>query len=190
MAIGWIHLAFFLVCQAVYSSGERGKWPSLVLWSTEVGAVFLAMKFIAGKGWLYESSVVRLIFRVWVTFLILSFNVATLNTLTGFQVDWFKLVWCTLASFGFATTAWLFGLRFLIPAFQMYFTGLLMVRYPHWNYLIHGVSWCLALQFVGWSMGQRTSKPKLLAIPREAFPRSNAIEGGIRDENASVLTRA
>ena len=190
MAVGWIHLGFFLICQAVYSSGERGKWPSLVLWSLEVGTVVLAMKWIAGKGWLYESSIVRLVFRIWVTFLILSFNVATLNTLTGFEVDWFKVVWCTLGSFGFATSAWLFGLRFLIPAFQMYFTGLIMVRYPQWNYVIHGISWCVALQFVGWDMTRRCRRPILLELPNSAFSRTIPIETTAREGNASILTSA
>ena len=191
MALGWIHLGFFLVCQAVYTSGERSKWIALSLWTAELAAVFLAMKRIAGKGWLYESSIVRLIARIWVTFLILSFNVASLNTLTGFEIDWFKPVWCTLASFGFATLAWLFGLRFLIPAFQMYFTGLIMVRYPQWNYLIHGVSWCLALQFVGWDISRRRDRSTVPALPRgAAFSRTQPIDGGVREGNPSVLTSA
>lgn len=188
MAIGWIHLGFFLVCQAVYTSGERGKWASLLLWSLELATVFMTMKFVAGKGWLYESSIVRLIFRIWVTFLILSFNTATLNTLTGFQIDWFKPVWCTLASFGFATSAWLFGLRFLIPAFQMYFTGLIMVRYPQWNYLIHGISWCVALQFVGWDITRRRQRSTPRALPNEAYSRTKPIEAAVREDSPSMAT--
>jgi hypothetical protein len=162
MAVGWVHLAFFLVCQAVYAAGVRAEWPSLVLWGAELAAVLLALRLVAGAGWFKASPAVGLILRVWVTFLILSFNVASLNTLTGWSLDWFKPVWCTLASFGFATMAWLFGLRFLVPAFQMYFTGLLMVRYPDWNYLIHGLSWCAALQYVGWDLHRRGTRLQLL----------------------------
>ena len=153
--VGGVHLAFFLICQAVYTAGVRAPWVSLLLWSTEVAAVFGVMRGVAGRHWVRESPAVGLVVRVWVTFLILSFNVASMNTLTGFTVDWFKPVWCTLASFGFATMAWLFGARFLVPAFQMYFTGLLMVRFPEWNYLIHGVSWCAALQGIGWDLTRR-----------------------------------
>ncbi|MFO0911255.1 MAG: hypothetical protein U0794_23440, partial [Isosphaeraceae bacterium] len=141
MAIGWVHLAFFIVCQAVYTAGVRTSLPSLILWSSELGTVLLALRLVAGKDWLRASPAIGLIARIWITFLILSFNVATLNTLTGFSVDWFKLVWCTLSSFGFATMAWLFGLRFLFQAFQMYFTGLLMARFPEWNYVIYALSW-------------------------------------------------
>ena len=158
MAIGGVHLAFFLVCQAVYTAGVRSAWPSLLLWSSEVAAVIVVMRLVAGRHWLREAPAVGLIVRVWVTFLILSFNVVSLNSLTGWTVDWFKPVWCTLASFGFATMAWLFGLRFLVPAFQMYFTGLLMVRFPDWNYLIHGLSWCAALQWLGWDLTRRRAR--------------------------------
>src|SRR5262249_40823817 len=83
--------------------------------------------------------------RLWVTFLILSFNVATLNALTGWESLWFKASWGTLSTFLFATLAWLFTLKFLIPAVMMYFTALLMARYPEWNNLFYGLSWCAAL---------------------------------------------
>ena len=158
MAVGFVHLAFFVVCQACYTAGVRAEWVSVALWGSEVAAVLGVMRAVAGRGWAHESPAVGLILRVWVTFLILSFNAATLNTLTGWSVDWFKLVWCTLSSFGFATMSWLFGTRYLVPAFQMYFTGLLMVRFPQWAYLIHGLSWCAALQYVGLDLARRRAR--------------------------------
>lgn len=158
MAIGWVHLAFFITCQVAYSAGVRASWFSLLLWCSEIASVLLAMRLAAGKDWIRDGPAVGLIVRVWITFLILSFNVASLNTLTGWSVDWFKPVWCTLASFGFATMAWLFGLRFLIPAFLMYFTGLLMVQFPAWNYLIHGITWWATLQALGWDMIRRSER--------------------------------
>jgi hypothetical protein len=170
MAVGWVHLSFFLVCQAAYTAGVRAPWVSLVLWAAELAAVLLALRWVAGKDWIHASPAIGLIVRVWITFLILSLNVATLNSLTGWSVDWFKLVWCTLSSFGFATMAWLFGLRFLIPAFQMYFTGLLMSRYPQWAYVIYASSWCVALQYVGWDLVRR--RARLLAVRRSAEQRA------------------
>ena len=170
MAIGWVHLAFFLICQAVYTIGDRSPTLAMILWVSEVFTIFCVIRKVAGRGWIKESPTVMLVVRIWITFLILSFNVVTLNHLTGWSVDWFKPVWCTLASFGFATMAWLFGYRLLIPAFQMYFTGLLMVRFPAWNYLIHGISWCLALQYPGWDLIRQ--RMRLLAIVEE-----HAVEG-------------
>ncbi len=83
--------------------------------------------------------------RIWATFLILSFNVASLNTLTGWAIDWFKPVWATLSTFGFATTAYVTNLWFFVPAVQMYFTGLAMALFPNDSYLIYGMSWWATL---------------------------------------------
>ena len=109
MAVGWVHLVFFLACQAVYTWGHKSERLTLLLWVLELAAVLVAMRRVAGRDWIRESPGVTLVVRVWVTFLILSFNVASLNHLTGYTIDWFKPAGCTLASFGFATLAWLFG---------------------------------------------------------------------------------
>src|SRR5262245_49136184 len=141
VAVGWVHFVFFLACQAVYFWGHKSEPLTLLLWALELFAVLVAMRRVAGRDWIRESPGVGLIVRIWVTYLILSFNVTSLNHLTGYTIDWFKPAWCTLASFGFATLAWLFGYRFLIWAVQMYFTGLLMVQFREWNYTIYGLSW-------------------------------------------------
>ncbi len=149
MIIGWQHLAFSLIYQAFYTPDPRRAALYLSLWALEVVSVLVTMRLVAGKGWHRATPLAGVIVRVWATFLILSFSVASLNGLTGFTVDWFKLVWCTLGSFGFASMAWLLSPWFLVLAFQMYFTGLLMVHHPGLPYLIHGISWCLALQGIG-----------------------------------------
>src|SRR5262249_24493097 len=127
MAIGWAHLAFFLVNQAVYTPDDSRAGLSLALWVAEVVAVLGIMRGMAGRGGCGAWPLAGVVVRVWGTFLILSFNVASLNSLTGWALDWFKPVWASLSTFGFATMAWLFGPRFLIVAVQMYVTGLLMV---------------------------------------------------------------
>jgi hypothetical protein len=152
MAIGWVHLVFFTACQAVYFWGQKSEPLTLLLWALELFAVFVAMRRVLGKDWIRESPGIALIVRIWITYLILSFNVSSLNHLTGYSVDWFKPAWCTLASFGFAMLAWLFGLRFLIWAVQMYFTGLLMVQFRHWNYVINALSWFIILHAIGFSL--------------------------------------
>jgi hypothetical protein len=164
-AVGWVHLAFFLICQAAYTRGNRSEVLFLSLWATELGAVLVAMRRVAGRDWLRESPGVALVVRIWVTFLILSFNLASLNSLTGWAVDWFKPVWCTLASFGFATLAWLFGTRFLIWAVQMYFTGLLMIRFPHSNYVINALSWFVILQVIGRDLDRKRARWLAEGVP-------------------------
>jgi hypothetical protein len=158
MVLGWVHLGFFLACQAVYTWGHKSEWLTLSLWALELFAVLVAMRRVAGRDWIRESPGVALVVRIWVTYLILSFNVASLNRLTGWTIDWFKPAWCTLASFGFATLAWLFGPRFLIWAVQMYFTGLLMVQFRDWNYAINGLSWFVIFQAVGFDLERKRAR--------------------------------
>ncbi len=163
IAVGWIHLALFLACQAVYDPNVESDPRHLGLWLVELTVSLAAIRLISGRGWYRASPAAGLIVRIWGTFLILTFNVATYNSLTGWELDWFKPVWTTLSTFGFATMAWLIDLRFLIVAVQMYFTGLLMVRFPEWNYLIYGLSWWAALQALGLTLEQR--RRRLLAPP-------------------------
>ncbi|HWE40333.1 MAG TPA: hypothetical protein VG406_27525 [Isosphaeraceae bacterium] len=148
MAVGWIHLATFLACQALYTAGDRGPGTFLAIWALEFVAVLWAFRRIAGPSWHRATPLAGVVLRVWATLLILSFNVASLNTLTGWQIDWFKPVWATLSSFAFMVLAYLISYKFFFPAVAMYFTGLLMVRNPDWNYLIYGLSWWANLQVI------------------------------------------
>jgi hypothetical protein len=145
IAVAWIHLGTFLACQVLQDPLVERDVRHLALWIVELAAVILTMRRVAGLGWFWSSPAINVIARLWVTFLILSFNVATLNALTGWESLWFKASWGTLSTFFFAALAWLFTPKFLIPAVQMYFTALLMARFPNWNNLIYGVSWWLAL---------------------------------------------
>ena len=144
-AVAWIHLFTFLACQFLHDPVVERDVRHLVLWVVELLVVILTMRRVAGLGWFWSSPAINVIARLWVTFLILSFNVATLNALTGWESLWFKASWGTLSTFLFAALAWLFTPKFLIPAVQMYFTALLMARFPDWNNLIYGLSWWLAL---------------------------------------------
>jgi len=149
MAIGWIHLAFFLSCQAFYRPDGSRALISLGLWAGEFAAVLAALRLIAGRGWYRSTPLAGLIARIWGTFLIVSFNVASLNTQMGWALDWFKPVWTTLSIFGLMMMAYLINGRYFFLAAWMFFTGLIMVRLPAYNYAIYGLSWWAALQVVG-----------------------------------------
>jgi hypothetical protein len=155
IAVGWIHLAFFLVCQTLYSLGDRSESLFLGLWAGEFAANLWVIRRVAGPGWHRSTPLIKIVVRVWATFLILSFNVASLNTLTGWSLDWFKPVWATLSTFGFATMAYLINPWYFAFAVQMYFTGLLMVKNPEINYLIYGISWWASLQVIGGILERR-----------------------------------
>lgn len=143
--VGVVHLSAFLVCQALAEPVSRRDLRYLAIWFVELAAVFVTMRTFAGRHWIRRNAAVAVVAKLWTTFLILSFNVVSLNSLVGIENPWFKAVWCTLSTFFFASLAWLFTPLFFIPAVQMWATGLLMALFDPYAYAIYGVSWCLAL---------------------------------------------
>jgi len=183
MVVAWIHLATFAACQALHDPLVERDVRHLLLWVAELAAVIVAMRKVAGLGWFWSSPAINIIARLWVTFLILSFNVATLNALTGWESLWFKASWGTLSTFLFAALAWLFSSKFLIPAVQMYFTALLMARFPDWNNLVYGVSWWFALMGTAWVVRnrERAGGEALATSRREASSGSEDVRIRARD---------
>jgi hypothetical protein len=183
VVVASIHLATFVACQIVHDPLVERDVRHLVLWVAELVAVIVAMRKVAGLGWFWSSPAINIIARLWVTFLILSFNVATLNALTGWESLWFKASWGTLSTFLFAAMAWLFSSKFLIPAVQMYFTALLMARFPDWNNLIYGVSWWLALMGTAWvvRIRERAGNRAIPASHRLAVPGTEGLRMPSRD---------
>lgn len=186
MAIGALHFTFFLACQAaVLTVGPTVRWVYPVLWISEVIATLFLMRMVAGRDWIRACPMVSVVSRVWVTYLILCFGLATLNNLGGWEHDWFKPVWCTLGTFGFATMAWLFSLWFLVPAFQMYFTAILMVEFPRWNFLIHGISFGMALAGIGLYLELRRRRIEQIPVSQAA-----ASAAGFRKVSAPQACRS
>jgi hypothetical protein len=144
-AVAWIHLTAFLICQALHDPALQSDPRLLLVWAGELAAVLAAVRTIVGPGWGRSSTAVGVVTRLWGTFLILSFNLVMLNALVGWESRWYKPAWGTLSTFFLASLAWLFSPRLFIPAVQMYFTALLMVRFRDQENLIYGVSWWLAL---------------------------------------------
>ena len=174
MAAGWSHLAVFLFCQALYGRGDRAESHFLPLWGLDLfAAIGIFRSFLVGPSRGPLPTLFPLIARVWITFLILTFSTAMLNSIVGFETDWFKASWATLSTFGFATMAWIFHLKFLVPAVQMSLTAMLIARYPAFAYGIYAVSWCVALHVVGLSLERR--RPLDLATRIDASTRSGAV---------------
>ncbi len=155
MAVAWIHLLAFTICHNLHSPRQDGDPRHILVWFLELVSVFVAMRIFAGKGWFWSPQAIHFIGRMWLTLLILSFSLSTLNHTIGWQTLWFKAAWGTLSSFFFATLAWLINPRFLILAVQMYVTALLMARFMDWNNLIYGISWWLALMEIAWTIRKR-----------------------------------
>ena len=154
-AIAWIHLAVFLAAQAIYDPNSPRDPRHLLLWLAEFAGILVALRLIAGRGWVRSSAAIALVTRFWGTFLILSFNVVSLNELMGWEMRWYRPAWGTVSSFFLASMGWLFTPKMFIPAVQMYFTALLMLRYRDYDNLIYGISWWLALMGIAARLRRR-----------------------------------
>jgi hypothetical protein len=163
-AVAWIHLGSFLTCHALFDRAVPRDVRLFYVWMGELAAVLSALRLIAGPRWTKASAAVGIVARLWCTFLILSFNLLSLNELLGWELRWCKPAWGTLSTFFLASMAWLFTPRLFIPAVQMYFTALLMIRFPEQENLIYGVSWWLALLGISWRIRLR----------------ERAVDGGVR----------
>ena len=175
IGVGWFHVGIFLICQLLYGRGDRAEGHFLPLWGLDLlGATVIIRWFLAGRSRGPTPNLLPLVARIWVTFLILTFSTAMLNSLVGFETDWFKALWATLSTFGFATMAWIFHLKFLVPAVQMSLTAMLIARYPAFAYGIYGISWCLALSTIGISLERRRALIQAALV--DVHSRSGAVE--------------
>lgn len=154
-SIGCVHLGFFLTCQVMHSWGDRVGWHYVGLWGAELATVLTVFGAIAGRNWPSSTPFAGLIARIWGTVLILSFSLASMNSLSGLDHEWFKPVLCTLASFGFMMMAYLLSPWFFAGAVWMSLTGVFMVNALDFSYLIHGVSWSLTLATIATALELR-----------------------------------
>jgi hypothetical protein len=166
MAVGWLHLGLFAACQAIVDPAVVSDPRHAGLWVIDLLGSLGILRLISGAGWYRDTPAAVLVARIWGTFLILAFSLATLNVLSGWSHDWFKPPWATISSFSFAMMAWMFDLRFLLLAVQMYVTGLLMITFPKSCYVIFGVSWWLALQLLGFVLWRMASRAAAQGISR------------------------
>ena len=150
IVIGWFHLIIFGFCESLYLRGDRSAFHFLPLWVLDGAFAFLVVRqrvpLVAS---LDSTQSIQVAVRIWITFAILCLTSASLNAITGFEVDWFKISWAMLSTFGFATMAWIFHLAFLLPAVQMSLTALLIASHPDHAYAIFGISWFLTLHGFG-----------------------------------------
>jgi hypothetical protein len=174
-AVAWVHLATFLACEALYVSGDRRSLPYLALWGAELfTVVWILRRVVTANGRRSAPVLTGLLARVWITFLILKFNAVSLNTLMGMDSmaqEWFKPMWGTLGTFGFAMMAWLTTPWFLVLAVQMSLTATLIVKFPLHGYLIYGVSWFIALNVVGLVLERK----RIAALARTRIATTTAI---------------
>lgn len=158
MAIGIWHLGVFLALHRLYLINDDAPWKHIGLWAVDLLGAIGWMRFFSGPGWIRSIPLAGLLVRVWGTFCILAFNMATLNTLTGDSSKWYKLGWGVLSTFGFMMMTFLVSPWFFLAAVWMFLMDLLLAVTPKAQFLIYGGAWCLCLWAIALTLRVRWAR--------------------------------
>ena len=83
--VACINLVTFTMCQVIYVPDGRADFRHPLLWVVELLAVLAFLRKTLGSGWIRSSAAINLVAKLWTTFLILSFNLVTLNCAHGLR---------------------------------------------------------------------------------------------------------
>jgi hypothetical protein len=148
--LGWEHLA---ACAGSYYllavERVRSPWPYALLWLVQVAVALSAITWTRVRTRAAKSPLQRHVDRTWLVFLLLCWNVATLNVLAGQPVFAFLPVLATLSSFAFLVLTSFLSRRFLAAALTLCATGGLIARFPTYGFLLYGAGWLVVLQALG-----------------------------------------
>jgi len=151
LLVGWLHLLAFSLCY--YLTVARGYHEAagyLTIWVGELCGMGLIFRLCGGPPTAdSRPPLARFVIRVWAAYLVLAFNLGTLNTLRGHRLFELFPAMASLASFAFVVLAVTVSRRFFVAVLVMFAAGLLMAAYLLQAYLIFGVAWWLILNGIG-----------------------------------------
>lgn len=152
--IGWLHLVAFLVCYGMTIVLDYHEAPGyLTVWFSELAGVGLLFRLCGGPRSLEAPPpLARFVYRVWIAYFLLAFNLASMNTLRGHRLFELFPAMASLASFAFLVMTFAIHRRFFAAVLVMFFSGLLMAAFLLHAFLVFAVAWWLVLNGVGWQL--------------------------------------
>lgn len=150
--IGWLHLAAFLICYYLTTVLDYHEAPGyLAVWFTEMAAMWIIFRLCGGRRRrdLPARAVELFVRRVWITYFILAFNLASMNTLRQHAMLEFFPAFASLASFGFIMMGIAVHWRFFVAMLVMFAAGLLMAAFFWHGFLIFAIAWWIVLNGIG-----------------------------------------
>jgi hypothetical protein len=148
--LGWEHLAACALSHYLLENARiQSPWPYAALWLGQVVMAVSAVTLARRLTPLGRSPLQKGVDRVWLVFLLLCWNVAILNVVTGQALFVFLPVLATLSSFAFLVLTSSLSRRFLPAALVMCAVGGLMARFPAYSFLLYGAGWLVVLQALG-----------------------------------------
>ncbi len=150
--IGWLHLFAFSFCFYLTIALEYHEAPGyLAVWVGELLAMALIIYLCrrADRAPAPPSRLARFVFRVWLAYFVLAFNLATMNTLRGHRLFELFPAMASLASFAFLVMTFAVSRRFFAAVLVMFAAGLLMAAFLLHAFLVFAVAWWLVLNGMG-----------------------------------------
>jgi hypothetical protein len=151
LLVAWLHLLAFSLCwYLTVGRGYHGASGYMAIWVGELCGVGLIFRRCGGPRPADAAPpLARFVFRVWVAYFLLAFNLGTMNTLRGHQLFELFPAMASLASFAFLVMAFAVSPRFFAAVVVMFAAGLLMSAYLLHAYLIFALAWWLVLNGIG-----------------------------------------
>jgi hypothetical protein len=155
--VGWLHLAAFGVCYYLTIVRDYHEPAGyMAVWVGELLGMGLTFRVCGGPrlAELPPQPLERLVFRVWVSYFLLAFNLSTLNTLRGHRMFEFFPAIASLASFAFLVMTFVVSRRFFAAVLVMFGSGLLMAAYLLHAYLVFALAWWVVLNGIALRLAQ------------------------------------
>lgn len=157
--VGWLHLLAFGFCYYLnFVLDFHVPAAYLATWIGEVLGCWLIFRLLSGRRVEPIEPLERFVRRVWITYLVLGFNLCSLHTLRGHQFFEFFPAIASLASFAFIMLAIVVDRRFFAAVLVMYPTGLLMAAFFLHAYLLFAIAWWLVLNGLGITLMQHVPR--------------------------------
>lgn len=153
--IGWLHLVAFGLCWYLTVFLDYHQAPGyLTIWFSELLGLGLIFRLFGGPASAEPApGLQRFVVRVWTSYFLLVFNLATLNTLRGHKMFELFPATASLASFAFLALTFVVDRRFFAAVLVMFGSGLLMAASLLHAFLVFALAWWLVLQGIGLWLG-------------------------------------
>jgi hypothetical protein len=151
LLVAWLHLLAFGLCYFL-TVGLEYHWPLayVAIWVGELCGVGLIFRLCGGPpSGEATTPLARFVYRVWIAYFILAFNLGTLHTLRGLQMFELFPAMASLASFAFLVMSVAVNRRFFAAVLVLFAAGLLMAAFLWHAYLIFALAWWLVLNGIG-----------------------------------------
>jgi hypothetical protein len=151
LLVGWLHLVAFLSCYYLTIILAYHEAPGyLSIWAGELCGAWLIFRLCGGpRSKDAAPPLARFVFRVWVTYFVLAFNLCSMNTLRGHALFELFPAMASLASFGFLMMTFVVDRRFFAAVLVMFAAGLLEAAFLLHAFLVFALAWWLVLNGIG-----------------------------------------